>query len=241
MKKTGDNISSENANWKFSGKMVNDFEDHVSKSVPIYNRGHELIVQLGDFFIKDDSIIYDLGCSTGKLLIDLINRNNHKLKSKYIGIDIENDMIKYAKNQQKKLKIKTSKLKFINDSIVTCDLQLSDMVISFFTVQFIHPKHRQDVINKIYKSLNWGGAFLFFEKVRYNDARFQDIFTTLYSDYKLEKGYSPEEIINKTRSLKGVMEPFSTQGNLDLLKRAGFEDITTVVTDICFKGFLAIK
>ena len=35
MKKTGDNISSENANWKFSGKMVNDFEDRVSKSVPI--------------------------------------------------------------------------------------------------------------------------------------------------------------------------------------------------------------
>ena len=54
MKKTGDNISSENANWKFSGKMVNDFEDHVSKSVPIYNRGHELIVQLSDFFIKND-------------------------------------------------------------------------------------------------------------------------------------------------------------------------------------------
>jgi len=241
MKKTGDNISSENANWKFSGKMVNDFEDHVSKSVPIYKRGHELIVQLSDFFIKNDSIVYDLGCSTGKLLIDIIHRNNHKLNSKYFGIDIEKDMIQFAKNQQKKSKINSSKLKFINDSIVTCDMQMSDMIISFFTIQFIHPKHRQDVINKIYKSLNWGGAFLFFEKVRYNDARFQDIFTTLYNDYKLEQGYTPEEIINKTRSLKGVMEPFSTQGNLDQLKRAGFVDVTTVVTDICFKGFLAIK
>ena len=46
MTKTGDNIYSENANWKFSGKMVNDFESHVSKSVPIYNRGHELILKL---------------------------------------------------------------------------------------------------------------------------------------------------------------------------------------------------
>ena len=58
----------------------------------------------------------------------------------------------------------------------------------------------------------------FFEKVRYNDARFQDIFTTLYTDYKLDMGYSHEEIINKTRSLKGVMEPFSTEGNLGMLK-----------------------
>ena len=86
----------------------------------------------------------------------------------------------------KKSKINSSKLKFINDSIVTCDMQMSDLIISF-TIQFIHPKHRQDVINKIYKSLNWGGAFLFFEKVRYNDARFQDIFTTLYNDYKLSR------------------------------------------------------
>ena len=39
-------------------------------------------------------------------------------------------------------------------------MQMSDLIISF-TMQFIHPKHRQDVINKIYKSLNWGGAFLF--------------------------------------------------------------------------------
>ena len=37
------------------------------------------------------------------------------------------------------------------------------------------------------------------------------------------------------------MEPFSTQGNLDLLKRAGFVDVTTVVTDICFKGFLQLN
>ena len=82
---------------------------------------------------------------------------------------------------------------------------------------------------------------MFFEKVRYSDARFQDIFTTLYNDYKLEMGYSHEEILNKTRSLKGVMEPFSTNGNLDMLKRAGFKDITTVIKDICFQGFIAIK
>ncbi len=241
MSDTGDNISSDNANWKFSGKMVKDFENHVSKSVPIYNRGHELIIQLSDFFIKEDSLIYDLGCSTGKLLIDMVKHNQHKKNTKYVGVDIEKDMISFAKDKQKNAKISSAKLKFYHDDVVTFEINSSDLIVSFFTLQFVHPKHRQNVINKIYKSLNWGGAFLFFEKVRYNDARFQDIFTTLYNDYKLEMGYSPEEIINKTRSLKGVMEPFSTQGNIDMLKRAGFVDVTTVVTDICFKGFLAIK
>lgn len=241
MNKTGDNIESENANWKFSGNVVKEFESHVSKSVPIYNRGHELIIKLSDFFIKNESLVYDIGCSTGKLLIDLIKHNKNKDKSKFIGLDLENDMIKFAKENQKKNKIENSKLKFFNEDAVTFEYQKNDFIISYFTIQFIHPKHRQGLINKIYESLEWGGAFLFFEKVRYSDARFQDIFTTLYNDYKLEMGYSHEEILNKTRSLKGVMEPFSTNGNLDMLKRAGFQDITTIVKDICFQGFLAIK
>src|SRR3546814_18381109 len=88
---------------------------------------------------------------------------------------------------------------------------------------------RQQLIDKIYQTLQWGGAFLLFEKVRGPDARFQDILTTLYNDHKLKQGYTPDEIVSKARSLKGVLEPFSTQGNLDLLKRAGFADVTTVM------------
>jgi tRNA (cmo5U34)-methyltransferase len=80
-----------------------------------------------------------------------------------------------------------------------------------------------------------------FEKVRANDARFQDIMTGLYTDYKLDRGYAPDEIIAKSRSLKGVLEPFSTEGNLDMLRRAGFVDIVSVQKYICFEGFLAIK
>ena len=45
----------------------------------------------------------------------------------------------------------------------------------------------------------------------------------------------------KAESLKAVMEPFSSQGNLDLLKRAGFVDVMSVFEQVCFEGFLAIK
>jgi tRNA (cmo5U34)-methyltransferase len=80
-----------------------------------------------------------------------------------------------------------------------------------------------------------------FEKVRGADARFQDMMTAIYTDFKLDQGYNPDEIISKSRSLKGVLEPFSTQGNLDLLKRAGFVDVMTIMKWVCFEGFLAIK
>lgn len=79
-----------------------------------------------------------------------------------------------------------------------------------------------------------------FEKVRAPDARFQDMMSSLYVDFKLQQGFSEQEIVNKSRSLKGVLEPFSTQGNIDLMKRAGFVDIMTVFKHLCFEGFLAV-
>ncbi|MFW6275739.1 MAG: methyltransferase, partial [bacterium] len=60
-------------------------------------------------------------------------------------------------------------------------------------------------------------------------------------EFKINQGFSPEEIISKSQSLKGVLEPFSVQGNIDLLKRAGFKDIETIMKYTCFQGFLAIK
>jgi len=77
--------------------------------------------------------------------------------------------------------------------------------------------------------------------VRANDARFQDITTSLYNEFKIEQGYTAEEIFTKSRSLKGVLEPFSTQGNIDMLKRAGFVDILGIFKYLSFEGFLAIK
>ena len=136
---------------------------------------------------------------------------------------------------------KNENIKIINKNLLDVKYEKSDFIMSYYTIQFINPKFRQTLINKIYESLNWGGAFLIFEKVRASDARFQDIMTALYTDYKIDQGYTPNEIIAKYRSLKGVLEPFSSQGNMDLLNRAGFEDIISVFKYTCFEGLLAIK
>lgn len=235
MGSSGDGIKAKNANWKFKGDMVNSFEKHISKSIPLYKKGHKLILKLSDFFIKEGSTCYELGSSTGILSYKLAKRHK-KREAKFIAIEIEKDMVKKAKKRYKR-----DNLSFIQKDINLFEFEKSDLIISYYTIQFIHPSLRQQLIDKIYNSLNWGGAFIMFEKVRANDARFQDIMTSLYLDYKLEKGYTPNEIIHKARSLKGILEPFSTKGDEDLLKRAGFVDIISVMKYITFEGFLAIK
>jgi tRNA (cmo5U34)-methyltransferase len=234
---TGDSISAANADWKFTGDTVKNFRNHIKKSVPFYDEGQNLICKLSDFFIKNNSICYEIGCSLGDLLLKLVQHNMHKPDIKWFGIDCEPDMICEAQKNLKEYENVYLEVADIN----TYEFQKSDMIMSYYCIQFIHPKARQQLISNIYNSLEWGGAFLWFEKVRAPDARFQDIMTSLYTDFKLEQGYSAEEIIGKSRSLKGILEPFSTFGNTEFLKRAGFVDIMTIMKYVCFEGYLAIK
>jgi tRNA (cmo5U34)-methyltransferase len=235
MEQSGDKIEAKNANWKFNGSMVEHFEEHVKKSVPLYLEGHQLITKLSDYFVKDDSICYELGSSAGTLTHKLAQHHAFR-GAKFIGIEIEEDMVEKAKELYS-----APNLSFICDDMNTVELQKADLIVSYYTIQFIHPKLRQQLIDKIYNTLNWGGAFIMYEKVRANDARFQDIISNLYMEYKLDQGYTPKEIIAKAKSLKGVLEPFSTEGNIDMLKRAGFVDILSVQKYMNFEGFLVIK
>ena len=234
--KVGDSIVAENANWSFGGEVCKTFDEHVSKSVPIYHEGHDLIIKVSDYFLSNDSLCYDLGCSTAELAKKLAIHTGGR-KVSIIGVDSQKEMIREAKKKCKNLKSVT----LIHSDILDLEFEKSDLIICYYTMQFIQPRSRQILFDRIYDSLKWGGGFLFFEKVRAPDARFQDMMTGIYTDYKLDQGYSAEEIVSKAKSLKGVLEPFSTQGNIDLLKRAGFVDYMTVMKYVCFEGFLAIK
>ena len=233
----GDGILKRNSEWSFGGDVPENFTEHVRRSVPLYDEGHALICRISDYFVQKNSLVYDLGTSTGQLLGKLSARHESKPGVTFVGIDEEEGMVARARSalgQQQNVRLEVG-------DICLFDYEPCDLIVSCYTVQFIPPRIRQDLINKIYQTLNWGGAFLFFEKIRAPDARFQDICTGIYTDFKLENGFSEAEIVNKARSLKGVLEPFSTEGNLDLMKRAGFVDIMTVMKYVPFEGFLAIK
>ena len=90
---------------KFSFKdknIIKNFDEHIIKSVPNYIKGQNIVVSLSNFFLNNGSTFYDLGCSTGSL-IKKIQNNNNNIKTKYIGLDISQEMISFAK--KKKLKI----------------------------------------------------------------------------------------------------------------------------------------
>jgi len=228
-------ITSERSNWKFNKKVVNGFENHINSSVPFYKISHDLTIKMSDFFLKNKSKYYDLGCSKGNLSKEIFLRHKNK-KIDCIGIDESKAMIAAAK---KKNKIK--KIKFYQKDLVNYNYKKCDFISSLYTLQFVQPKFRQILINKLYNSLNWGGGLILFEKIRGNDARFQDILNFSYFDFKTEQKLSPLEILNKEISLRSVLEPYTIKANMDFMKRAGFKDVMPISQYLCFAGFLAIK
>ena len=48
-KSTSANINAKNASWSFDKKVPKNFSKHITKSVPFYLEGHEIICDLSDF------------------------------------------------------------------------------------------------------------------------------------------------------------------------------------------------
>ena len=68
----GNNIKVKKGAFSFGGKTPKNFDSHISKSVPLYELGQDLISKISSFFLNNESNVYDLGCSTGTLIKKII-------------------------------------------------------------------------------------------------------------------------------------------------------------------------
>ncbi len=235
--KVGNDIEAHNADWNFGGSIPDNFAEHVRASIPFYEQGHDLVCQVSDFFCGKESVCYDIGASTGELVRKLALHHARKPEIQWIGVDAEPAMVAKAHERTRNL----TNVTVVHDDVRNLAFQRTDLIVAYYTLQFVPPRDRQAVFDKIYQSLHWGGALVLFEKVRGPDARFQDMLASLYTDFKVQNGLTADEIVAKSRSLKGVLEPFSSEGNRGLLTRAGFVDVMPIFRYLCFEGIVAIK
>lgn len=60
-------------------------------------------------------------------------------------------------------------------------------------------------------------------------------------DFKVDNGYSFDEILAKAASIKGVLVPNTSLENMEMLQAAGFSEISLIVKYCNFEGYLAVK
>ena len=215
---------------KFDFNTIEDFDNHINKSVPNYDFLIEAIKSISDYYVTDDGAIYDIGCSTGKLLKELpykcpkIGYDNSNLLPKNVGIDssMGNLIFKYMDL--------TDNPSFANAQII----------YSIFTLQFINPSKRFKLLKDIYNGLNDGGVFIMAEKIYQENGKLQEVLTFSHYDYKA-KNFSSEEIFKKERDLRLIMKPKTLEENYIDLQILGYKHITTFYQAFNFIGLIAIK
>jgi tRNA (cmo5U34)-methyltransferase len=219
----------------FSFDTIKDFDKHIELSIPNYKHISELIVSMGSYFIKPDTNVYDLGCSTG-VLLNKLSFSQDTNNVKYIGYD-------------KSINLKpTSRASNHNICWIEADLnnpessplEKASLVLSVFTLQFLSISDRWDLVSRVSKSLNKGGAFIVCEKIYVQDGFMQDLFTFSYYDYK-RKNFSEKEILDKQKDLRLIMTPMTDSQNRTMFRDCGFQNIEVFFSSLLFKGWVLVK
>jgi tRNA (cmo5U34)-methyltransferase len=153
---------------KFSFDSIEGFDEHISLHIRDYDRLGATVLAIADSFIIGGKRVYDIGCSTGKLITALDTKYADR-RAEYVGIDVNHNFAKDFED--------TDTVKF-NKADVTRGYSFSEasLILSLFTLQFIDPKDRLRVLDSISESLDIGYGFIVAEKVmhEFNEGEIED-------------------------------------------------------------------
>lgn len=232
-----DKPRSEIEKFAFDEQVAAVFDDMVSRSIPLYWEVQKVSAGVARKFYQPNSLIYDLGCSTGNTILAIIEALGPQGMGSIIGVDSSESLLTVCREKL------SSSPEVI---LLTADLEnylphRASLIVLNYTLQFIEVQKRPQIIKTLYDSLLPGGAMFVTEKITHENPFVEEILTSLYYDFKREHGYSELEIAQKRDALENVLVPLSLDQNRDMLYRSGFETVEVLLKSYCFASFLGIK
>lgn len=231
----GNGIDLADGVWSFD-QAASSFDDHIGRSIPDLDQQRDFVGRLSRFFLHPGALAYELGVSTGRLAEQILNRVPGRAL-RYVGLDDAPAMIAQA---SRNLAADTRFEAAVAD-VTRFDFEPAALFVCFYTLQFVPAPRRAELLARMRDALAPGGALVLFEKTLASHPRIQDLLSQIYAEYKLEQGFTADEVLNKARSLQGILEPRSSAWNLELLRRCGFSAVDIIYRNHCFEGYLALK
>ena len=222
--------------FEFDEAVASVFDDMLSRSVPFYDEVRKLIIALILSEQEEDKKVLDLGSSTAKFLLDLHSKMEVKMQLK--GLDNSQAMLDRA---EQKCQAFGAGIDLELADMLTYDYRDEDIIVANYTLQFIRPMQRVELVKKLYNALNDGGLFIFSEKVVFADKKLDKDLIDIYYAYKKEQGYSEYEIAQKREALENVLIPFTIEENIQMCKDAGFKNVDTIFQWSNFVTFVSKK
>jgi len=222
--------------FEFDAEVAAVFDDMLERSVPFYKESQKITEFFTHKNLGKDGVVYDLGCSTASLLLSI--HRGLTVEAELIGIDNSEAMLEQAK---RKCEAYGAKIEVVNADILEYTYKKADVFISSYTLQFIRPLVREELVKKIASALKEEGVFLFSEKVISHHPKLNKDLIECYYDFKKTQGYSEYEIMQKREALENVLVPYSEEENITMAKNAGFSHCEVLFRWANFATFIAVK
>lgn len=227
------------SDFSFDKSVVEVFPDMIQRSVPGYTTIISTIGEIAKRFFQPNSRVYDLGCSLGAATSS-IRRGLDTPDGKIIAVDNSPDMVERCKIHVAAFKSQLP-VEVVLGDINAIDIRNASVVVLNFTLQFIPPEQRQNLIDKIYAGLNPGGVLILSEKIKADNTKSDEVLIDLHHHFKRVNGYSELEISQKRTALENVMKPSTLAENHRYMDNAGFSYSQTWYQCFNFCSMFAVK
>lgn len=229
--------------WEFDESVTQCFDDMLKRSIPGYFQMRDLVYLIGSTFLKEGSVLCDIGASRGESSARFINNfpTVHAILNEVSPPMLEVLHSRYADHAN--ITVNDFDLRSTEHLIREMLTQKGSpsLILSILTMIFIPVNYRPQIFDAIYKSLDSGGAFIMVEKVLGNSGTAQQLLVDAYHQYKHSNGYSWEDIERKKLSLEGVQVPLQDNTNIEMLRSSGFRVVESFWRNLNFVGYVAIK
>lgn len=225
--------------FTFDDQVARVFDDMIDRSIPFYREIIRRQAQLIEGYYQPGTVIWDLGCSNGNLSLEICRRMGDT-PFRIAAVDNSAPMLKVFSERLAATPC-AQRVTLRCEDIARTEIENASAVVLNFTLQFLPPEGRSDLIAGIYKGMTRGGILLFSEKITHTHPSMAELQQELYYTFKRENGYSDLEISQKREALDKVLIPETVEQHQERLRQAGFGAIDLWQKWFNFAAWIAIK
>jgi len=225
--------------FQFDEKVASVFADMIQRSVPGYATVISMIGVIAADYAQPGTSCYDLGSSLGAASLSMSQRIPHS-DCTIIAVDNSSAMITRSRELIGQNE-GTVPIELICADIQDVKIENASVVVLNYTLQFIPPEERLQLLERICRGLVDKGILILTEKLNFSDKTIVEEFDELHIGFKRVQGYSDLEISQKRTALENTLIRDSLETHQSRLSEAGFSKSRLWFQCLNFASLIAHK